>query len=81
MEKKLLSYTLSRLEIYFITCIYRTNVAFYVKVPVRESDPYACMRCVGIREVVCMLCLAKIIVFRVNERGTRRRSGEQLCKG
>lgn len=51
MEMKLLSYTLSRLEIYFITCIYRTSVAFYVRECAWQSDSYACMRCVRIRRV------------------------------
>lgn len=71
MEMELLSYILSRLEIYFIICTYRTSV-FYVRKCARvrepgESDAYvrAWMREGGfVGRFVCVCVLRR----NVNER-------------
>lgn len=62
---KLLSYTLSRLEIYFITCTYRTSVLRSLCERVREMSEisvYACMRCVGkfVESRACMLAFVRM---------------------
>jgi len=76
MEMKLLSYILSRLEIYFITRIYRTSVAFYVRACVNARGEPAherarewewFVRVHAVRGVVCMLRL------RMAKAGERKR--------
>lgn len=79
----MLSYILSQLEIYFITCIYRTSVAFYESACVRKnargesarerervSDPYVCA--CGAWGFVG-LCACCVCVRHIEEAGERKR--------